>query len=286
LQGWITKIVAKVQSWINAAIAKFQKLLYDGASNITNNKWVDKMPDQLLDWVAQQINGNLCESCVDNYLVNFMEYERLYPTKNGSKRDNSSFFGPDQGIDGLFEKPPTALASPGFPADYSGIPLSLGHVLDELDLEIEGFKVPKMIDRAIKPFGSIPADFSPTSKKPPIYPRFVVMEAKWGYHASTGKKLGDKEWEGRLGTTTTGQRQMGRAWIFDRLNDVVPIGTPKRSEINASGYGRWLYGCQPHSSGNNKQARSRGGKRVVGLAFFPPYALRGFDIDAMPGWRV
>jgi hypothetical protein len=123
VQGWITQVVAKVQTWINAAIAKFQKLLYDGASNLTNNKWVDKLPDQLLDWVAQQINGNLCESCVDNYLVNFMEYERLHPGKNASPRDRSSFFGPDQGIDGLFEKAQTALASPGFPANYSGIPL-------------------------------------------------------------------------------------------------------------------------------------------------------------------
>jgi hypothetical protein len=48
------------------------------------------MPDQLLDWVAQQINGNLCESCVDNYLVSWMQYRRSYPAAGSSKRDTSS----------------------------------------------------------------------------------------------------------------------------------------------------------------------------------------------------
>jgi hypothetical protein len=290
VSGWITRVLAKIQLWINAAIAKLQKLLYDGASNLANNKWIDKMPDQLLDWVSAQINGNLCESCVDNYLVNFMEYERLYPKPDSNQRDKSSFFGPDKGIDGLFEKPATAVASPGFPADYSGIPLSLGHVLDELNIEIEGFKVPKAIDRAIKPFGNIPADFNPTAKKPPKYPRFVVMEAKFGYHAKAGKKLNDKEWEGKLGVTTSGGRQMSKTWIEARLRDVLPPGpdgTPnaKRDEIRRALYSRWLYGCQPHKASNSKQARARGGKRTIGLAFFPPYALRGYDIDAMR-WSV
>jgi len=289
VQGWIAKVVAKIQTWLNAAIAKFQKMLYDGASNVANNKWVDKMPDQLLDWVAQQINGNLCESCVDNYLVNFMEYERLYPKKDASKRDRSAFFGPDQGIDGLFEKAPAALASPGFPADYSGVPLSLGHVLSELNLEIDGFEVPKVIDRAIKPFGSIPADFSPTTKRPPKYPRFVVMEAKWGYHAKSGTTLSNDEWRQRLGTTAGSGNQMSKRWIRDRLDDIYPpvagAPGPKDQEIRAFGYSRWLYGCQPHNPSNKKHARSRGGKRVQGMAYFPPYALRGFDIDSS-GWKV
>jgi hypothetical protein len=170
------------------------------------------------------------------------------------------------------------------------VPLSLGHVLDELNIEIEGFEVPKVIDRAIKPFGNIPADFSPASKRPPSYPRFVVMEAKWGYHAkgkTTDKqKLKDDEWEKRLGTTSGSGRQMSTKWIDDRINDIFPIGSAKHRQIYASSYARWLYGCQPHKSSNAKVARARGGKRVQGLAFFPPYELRGFDIDSMPGWKV
>jgi hypothetical protein len=290
LAGWIKSVLGKIQAWLNQAIAAIQKKIYEVASNLTNNRIVDKLPDQLLDWVAGQINGNLCESCVDNYFVNYMEYERLFPAPNAAQRDRSSFFGPDQGIDGVFEKPATSLKTPGFQAHYSGIPNSLGHVLDELNIEIKGEDIPKAITRQIKPFGNIPADFNPTTKKPPAYPRFVVMEAKFGYHAKRGEKLRNDEWEGKLGTTASGQRQMGAKWIETRLDTVFPLGTdgtahPKRREITRARYARWLYGCQPHKASNSKQAQARGGKRVVGLAFFPPYALRGFDIDAM-GWKI
>lgn len=287
--NWIGKILAKVQKWINDALAAIQKKLYDAASNLSNAKVLDKLPDQLLDWVAAQINGNLCESCVDNYFVNFMAYERLHPAPGSSKRDTSSFFAPDTGIDGLFEKPAQALSSPTFPANYSGIPLSLGHVLEELHIEIEDVEVPKVLERGIKPFGNIPADFNPSAKKPPLYPRFVVMEAKFGFHATSGTALKDVEWERRLGVTSTGQRQMGRLWIRSRLNDIYPpvngAPAPKDQQIRIAGHARWLYGCQPHKAENHKRARPRGGKRMVGLAFFPPYALRGYDIDGM-GWKV
>jgi len=161
-------------------------------------------------------------------------------------------------------------------------------VLSELNLEIDGFEVPKVIDRAIKPFGSIPADFSPTTKRPPKYPRFVVMEAKWGYHAKTGKELSAEEWQGRLGGTEDG-RQMSVRWITPRMRDIFSTSTgemhAKEAEIRTYDYSRWLYGCQPHNSSNKKKAQARGGKRTVGLAFFPPYALRGFDIDGMK-WKV
>lgn len=286
IKSWIGDVLARIQAWLNEALAKIQKKIYDAYSNLTNSKLLDKMPDQLLDWVAQQINGNLCESCVDNYLVNFMQYARLHPEPNSSKRDVSSYFGPDQGIDGLFEKAQTALAAPDFPANYSGIPLSFGAVLDELGFEVAGDTIPKVITQAIKPFGKISADFAPTNKKPPSYPRFVVMEAKFGFHAKQETELKDNEWEKKLNTTSSGLRQMSRRWIFDRLNDIAPPGTSKRSDINSAGYARWLYGCQPHKSENSKAARARKGKRVVGLAFLPPYALRGFDIDAMSGWKV
>jgi hypothetical protein len=291
IKDWIGNILAKIQAWLNQALAAIQKKIYDAYSNLTNSKLLDKMPDQLLDWVAQQINGNLCESCVDNYLVNFMQYARLFPAPNASKRDASSFFGPDQGIDGVFEKPPAGLASPGFPAKYNGIPLSFGAVLDELGFEVEGETIPRLINNSIKPFGSIPTDFSPTTKKPPRYPQFVVMEAKFGYHQRSSTNLNNNEWERKLGTTASGQRQMSKRWIEARFADAFPPVSggqraPKHIEILKRGYARWLYACQPHKAENSKTARARGGKRVVGMAFLPPYALRGFDIDAMPGWNV
>jgi hypothetical protein len=255
-----------------------------------NSRLLDKMPDQLLDCVAQQINGNLCESCVDNYLVNWMQYQRLYPAAGGSKRDTSSYFGPDQGIDGVFEKPATAVATPSFPATYNGIPLSFGPVLDELGFEVERETIPRVINNSIRPFGSIPTDFSPMTARPPRYPRFVVMEAKFGYHQRNNTALNNTEWEKKLGTTAAG-RQMSRRWIRDRLDQIYPPQpsgqpAPKDQEIRQFGYSRWLYGCQPHRAQNQKNARARGGKRALGTAFLPPYALRGFDIDAMPGWRV
>jgi hypothetical protein len=290
LAGWIKSVLGKIQAWLNQAIAAIQKKIYEVASNLTNNKIVQRMPDQLLDWVASQINGNLCESCVDNYFVNYMEYERLYPAPNSAQRDRSSFFGPDQGIDGVFEKPASGLRTPSFQAHYSGIPNSLGHVLDELNIEIKGEDIPKAITRQVKPFGNIPADFNPTGKKPPAYPRFVVMEAKFGYHAKRGEKLKSEEWEGKLGATASGERQMGRRWIVQRLDRIFPQQVDgsthlKRDEIRRASYARWLYGCQPHKASNKKLAQARGGKRAIGLAFFPPYALRGFDIDGM-GWKV
>jgi hypothetical protein len=116
------------------------------------------------------------------------------------------------------------------------------------------------------------------------------MEAKFGYHAKRNDKLKNDEWEGKLGTTSSGQRQMGLKWIEKRLYDIFPVKSdgandPKYDEIHRRGYARWLYGCQPHKASNNRKAQARGGKRVIGLAFLPPYALRGFDIDAM-GWRL
>ena len=250
-----------------------------------------KMPDQLLDWVAQQINGNLCESCVDNYLINFMQYDRLYPAPKSSKRDTSSFFGPDQGLDGVYEKDAKTLTTPAFPANYSGIPLSFGDVLDELGFEVVGETIPKVITQNIKPFGKIPTDFSPVKHRPPRYPRFVVMEAKFGFHAKQQSELKDDEWEKKLGTLSGGERQMERTrWIDPRLTDAFPpIGSttnPKLKEIQSATYARWLYGCQPHKAENSKRARARKGKRATGLAFLPPYGLRGFDIDTMPGWKI
>ena len=285
LKGWIGRILARIQSWLNQAMASIQKKIYDAYSNLSNSKLLDKMPDQLLDWVAQQINGNLCESCVDNYLVNFMQYQRLHPAPASSKRDTSSFFRPDQGIDGVFEKPPTALVGPGFPATYNGIPLSFGTVLDELGFEVEGETIPRLINNSVRPFGSIPTDFSPVTKKPPRYPQFVVMEAKFGFHAKAGTKLGDNEWERKLGQSSSG-RQMSTPWITAGLDNAFPRASdgtpnPKRREISRARFARWLYGCQPHRAENHKSARARGGKRVVGTAFLPPYALRGFDMDAM-----
>lgn len=286
VKGWISKALTRIQTWLNEALASIQKKIYDAYSNLTNSKLLDKMPDQLLDWVAQQINGNLCESCVDNYLVNFMQYGRLYPAPGSSKRDRSSYFGPDQGIDGVFEKEATALSTPmQFPANYSGIPLSFGTVLDELGFEVQGETIPRLITQKIKPFGRIPTDFNPPNKRPPSYPRFVVMEAKFGFHAKAGRTLDNAEWEKKLGTSKSGP-QMSTPWITAGLDNAFPRaqdGTPnaKRREIRMARYARWLYGCQPHRSENQKSARARGGKRVVGAAFLPPYALRGFDMDGM-----
>jgi hypothetical protein len=119
------------------------------------------------------------------------------------------------------------------------------------------------------------------------------MEAKWGFHASqgaNGTELSDAEWKNKLNSTNRG-RQMSRRWIVDRLDAIYPIQSdgsmhPKRQEIDRARYVRWLYGCQPHNAASRKAARPRGGRsRIVGLAFFPPYALKGFDIDGM-NWNI
>jgi hypothetical protein len=323
LDGWATKIgrwikgtLARIQAMIDKAIAAFQRMVYGAASNMSNSNLVDKMPDALLDWVANQINGNLCESCVDNYFVTFLGYTRLYPGPN-AQRDTSSFFGPDQGIDGLFEMPgvhPIAATTANFKMRYSGFPLSLVSVLDELQLEIPGVEGAEAIMREVESrTGTVPAVFhgwapptpAPAARRgsggsqpprlgagsrPAHLPRFVVMEAKFGFHASQGKELTDSEWKNKL-SPTQGGRQMSMRWIDDRLDVIYPDqpnGTthPKRAEINRHLYSRWLYGCQPHNAESRKGARPRGGRsRVVGLAFFPPYALKGYDIDGM-NWQI
>ncbi|WP_078120441.1 hypothetical protein [Thiosocius teredinicola] len=292
LANWITRALKRVQDFLVKAVAAVQDKVYQAATNINNSKIVDKLPDFLLDWVANQINGNLCESCVDNFLVNYADYDRIYPKPGQDKRDNSSFFSPDQGIDGVYEKPASRLSVPVvYPKTYSGLPLSAGMVFDELGIEIEGEVVPKMITRAVEPFGDIPAEFSPTSHRPPTYPRFVVMEAKFGYQTNKDKPLTDYQFKKKLKKTQSG-RQMSKKWIEQRLVDAFPnqedgTDNPKHIEIDIEGYARWLYGCQPHKSKNGKYARPRAGKRrMKGAAYFPPYALRGFDIDGMPTWKV
>lgn len=293
LGEWIARALKRVQAYLVKAVAAVQDKVYQAATNINNSKIIDKIPDFLLDWVAGQINGNLCESCVDNFLVNYADYDRIHPKPGQDKRDTSSFFSPDQGIDGVYEKPASHLAVPVvYPKTYSGLPLSAGMVFDELGVEIEGEVVPKMITRAVEPFGDIPAEFSPTSHRPPAYPRFVVMEAKFSYQTSKDKPLTDSQFKKKLKKTVTGQRQMDPQWIEQRLVDAFPNqedGTshPKRKEIKRASYARWLYGCQPHKSKNGKYARPRAGKRrMKGTAYFPPYALRGFDIDGMPNWKI
>ncbi|BEP59147.1 hypothetical protein GmRootV118_63910 [Variovorax sp. V118] len=294
ISGWVTGALKQVQTWVAAAVAKLQHVVYNAATNITNPKVLDKIPDKLLDWMYAQINGNLCESCVDNYFINFMGYSRLFPAPNTSKRDTSAFFGSDQGIDGLFEKEPSVVTGGTLlPPHYNGIPNSLGWILDELDVEIPGEQIAKAaISRSIKPFGDIDSDFNPVTGKPATFPRFVVMEAKFGYHVKSGNKLQDIEWKNKLGTTTTGVKQMSRTWIDQRLRTTVFPPDPttgrvpqKLSDIQKIGYLRWLYGCQPANAKNSKKARARGGRRMQGLAFFPPYALRGYDIDKMK-WNV
>jgi hypothetical protein len=311
IRGWIKSILGQVQELIDKAIAAFQRKSYEAASNMSNSNLIDKMPDQLLDWVASQINGNLCESCVDNYFVSYLQYTRLFPKKDQSKRDKSAFFGPEQGIDGIFELPngPTPAMPGNFPTSYSGMPLSLGSVLEELNLELPGAQTVEEIAKAITAKGTVPAVFkdkpgaAPSGSgpgkagsvvqhtdRPKVLPRFVVMEAKWGFHGGTKTELRDEEWKGRLKQTSGGGMQMSRKWIEDRLDNIYPEKDgephPKRSEIKRVRYARWLYGCQPHKHSSGKGARPKGGKvRKVQVAFFPPYALKGFDIDTV-GWKI
>jgi hypothetical protein len=165
------------------------------------------------------------------------------------------------------------------PDTYNGVPNSLGWVLEEMDLEIEDTAVKKGLmgaaARAFKPFGSVKAAFHPANPARP--PRFVVAEMKFGYHAKEGKPLTDKEWKGRLGTSDDG-KQMSKKWINARLKDSLP---EKYMQITGC-YVRWLYGVQPVKAENSKRTKSKKGK-LMGLAYFPPYALRGFDMDKL-GW--
>ncbi|MNL24731.1 hypothetical protein D3C87_1461790 [compost metagenome] len=84
---------------------------------------------------------------------------------------------------------------------------------------------------------------------------------------------------------------MSRNWINSRLQSTVfppdPVTgqPPAKLKSVIAQYLRWLYGCQPANAKNKKVAQSRGGRRMKGLAFFPPYALRGYDIDKM-NWKV
>lgn len=305
--GWIKSTLAKIQAIVDKALAAMQRRVYDAASNMSNSRLLDKMPDSLLDWVASQINGNLCESCVDNYFVTYLGYNRLYPAPGTAQRDTSSFFGPDQGIDGLFEMPgvhPRVATATNFPHRYSGMPASLVTVLDELQLEIPDVAGAAAITQVMRSStATIPAEFknrpttgaatNPNHDRPANLPRFVVMEAKWGFHANQGPrgtKLTDSEWKNKLGTTQSG-RQMSRNWIVDRLDVIYPDQPdgsthPTRRAITAARYARWLYGCQPHNADSRKMARPRGGRsRIAGLAFFPPYAIKGYDIDGMQ-WSV
>lgn len=276
-------IMRTIQQWLSAAIAQMQRVIFYAASNATNPRVLDKIPDQVLDWVHSQINGNMAESCVDNYFMNYMGYDRLYPIN--PKRDTSVFFGPDQGIDGFYE---TTNSSPTgtfrvLPEHYNGIPKSLGWVLDELEIEIPGESIAKAaITQQIKPFGNIRAEFKSLPAKPRTLPRFVIMEAKFGYHAKRQEYLTDAEWRGKLGNTADGS-QMSKTWIDSRLQRdiLLALSNQKRRELGAIGYKRWLYGCQPVNAENSKRAQARGGKRLQGLAFFPPYALKGFDLDKL-----
>jgi hypothetical protein len=125
------------------------------------------------------------------------------------------------------------------------------------------------------PFGAIRATFNPG--RPNARARFVVMEAKFGYHGKTQKALTDNEFKNRLDKKT---KQMSKQWIEYRLEKSLE---ERCMEIRRS-YARWLYGAQPVRAANSKRTRSRSGK-LMGLAYFPPYALRGFDIDRM-NWNV
>jgi hypothetical protein len=127
------------------------------------------------------------------------------------------------------------------------------------------------------PFGAIRATFNPG--RPNARARFVVMEAKFGYHGGRKQKaLTDNEFKGRLDKNT---QQMSKKWIDDRLE--ASLSRAKFAQMY-NNYARWLYGAQPVQPQSSKRTRSRSGK-LMGLAYFPPYALRGFDIDRM-NWNV
>jgi predicted metal-dependent hydrolase len=278
LGTWIDNTMKRIQDWLVKMIAQIQQAVYKAATNVSNSNILKMVPDPVLEWVANQINGNMAESCVDNYLMNFTGCERLYP-KGECDRDKSVFFSPDQGLDGVYEYTEESALPPFsyLPNSYNGLPNSIGFVLEELELEIEGTsKIAQKVltaaaSQKIAPYGKISASFQPIK---PEKPKFVVMEAKFGYHGGKQKVLSDNEFKNRLDKKTG---QMSTKWIEKRLKEY--FSQEEYTRIRDC-YVRWLYGAQPVKPSNGKRTKSKSGK-LMGLAYFPPYALRGFDIGKM-----
>lgn len=131
------------------------------------------------------------------------------------------------------------LACEGKAAAYM---MMMGYDLISVDLDI-----PQGLDGVFEHDGenpgrnvTAPVVFDPVSSKPPPYPKYVVLEAKYD---GTGKPSGSKK--GKLKPTQTG-RQGSRAYTQGkRLNTAV--GDAKAREIRASnrrsGPESWLFVC-------------------------------------------
>lgn len=131
------------------------------------------------------------------------------------------------------------LACEGKAAAYM---LMMGYDLISVDLDI-----PQGLDGVFEHDGeepgrnvTAPVIFDPVSSKPPPYPKFVVLEAKYD---GTGNSSGSKE--GKLQNTKS-----GRQGSFDYVNGArldQAVGTTKARQIRRSNGGRgphsWLFVC-------------------------------------------
>jgi hypothetical protein len=78
------------------------------------------------------------------------------------------------------------------------------------------------------------------------------------------------------------ERNDKRSRALDDGGNIGASLSSKYTAIQKQAYAHWLYGAQPVKAENSKRTKSKKGK-LMGLAYFPPYALRGFDMDKL-GW--
>jgi hypothetical protein len=120
----------------------------------------------------------------------------------------------------------------------------MGYDLISVDLDI-----PQGLDGVFEHDGknpgrnvTAPVVFDPMSSKPPPYPKFVVLEAKYD---GPGKSSGSKK--GKLKKTNTG-RQGSKSYVEGKRLEQA-VGTRKADQIRRhngrSGPESWLFVCLP-----------------------------------------
>ena len=197
-----------------------------------------------------QVNGAKCENDGYALMEQVMLYQRLVdPPKS-------------RGLDGLFEK----LA----PADQP-------YPLPDTTTVPERGRILFIPDEARPP--ACCYDFKGDPKRP-IYPKFVVFEAKniAARHDADEPNTIKKTAKGRLGLTCDGA-QMGEKWSDARIPQALNRQYPKakdramklakRNEIRVTGYARWIFACLPGDAGEK-------------LFVFIDVATSDLDLDNIP----
>jgi predicted transcriptional regulator len=248
--AWLKKTrIDSLKSAAFAAAEKALKLLDDVAASLTKaNKGVKDylIPDnvvtaaQALARTARKTWGEV-KGSVDNAFktiqakIDNVLGTAKKPVQPAVTRTTNTSAKPQRNV----TKKTKGLACEGKAAAYM---VMMGYDLISVDLDI-----PQGLDGVFEHDGknpgrnvTAPVVFDPVSSKPPPYPKFVVLEAKYD-----GKGKGTRSHKGKLKTTQTGRQGSKRYAEGDRL--IQAVGNKKARAMRAhngrQGPESWLFVC-------------------------------------------